>query len=245
MFVENEIEGYKDSVPRKALLSIGDEAVATLRDREQLALDELLLCAEVDRIIARRLRIPSYQTWRKRRLKDLDAMRRPERWGLSVDDPLVRAVTPGEPARVLVAGAPDSAAPLYLAANGHRVTAVSSEPDAVERVLSDAEAAGIGERVDAQLLDIRHWNPKPTYGLVVWTPLALAGLSPRERDRAITALQRATVAGGMHLIEFVGVEDARTAVGVDELRRQYSGWDISAADAPLVTGSFVARKGAA
>src|SRR5512146_3322639 len=86
LFVEEEIENYKESVPRSVLLSIGDEAVTTLAIQQQLALTELLLCEEVDRIIFRRLRLPSYSTWRRRRVEQIEELRRPERWGLHPDD---------------------------------------------------------------------------------------------------------------------------------------------------------------
>ena len=86
LFVEREIENYKESVPRSVLLSIGDEAVRALADEQQFALTELLLWDEVDRIIFKRLRLPSYATWRKQRLKLLDELKRPEHWGLSPDD---------------------------------------------------------------------------------------------------------------------------------------------------------------
>ena len=55
LFVEREIENYKESVPRRIILGIGDEAVASLEAQQQLALTELLLCEEVDRIIRARL----------------------------------------------------------------------------------------------------------------------------------------------------------------------------------------------
>ena len=71
LYVEREIEDYKDSIPRSAILSIGDEAVAKLRAQEQVAFDELVLWAEVDRIITSRLRIPNYAAWKRRRLKRL------------------------------------------------------------------------------------------------------------------------------------------------------------------------------
>ena len=93
LFVEQEIENYKESVPRSVLLSIGDEAVASLCAEPQLALTELLLCEEVDRLIFRRLRLPAYDTWRRRRVKLIDELRRPEHWGLRSDDVLVREVT--------------------------------------------------------------------------------------------------------------------------------------------------------
>jgi hypothetical protein len=43
LFVENEIEAYKDKISRATLLTIGDEAVASLQSQMQLGLDELLL----------------------------------------------------------------------------------------------------------------------------------------------------------------------------------------------------------
>ena len=75
LYLEREIENYKESVPRSVLLSIGDEAVRALDGEQQFALTELLLCDEVDKIIFRRLRLPSYITWRKRRIKMLMLLR--------------------------------------------------------------------------------------------------------------------------------------------------------------------------
>jgi len=69
LYVEREIEAYKESVPRSVLLSIGDEAVRSLAAEAQFALTELLLWEEVDRIIRLRLGIPSFQAWRRRRLR--------------------------------------------------------------------------------------------------------------------------------------------------------------------------------
>src|SRR6059058_4703445 len=85
LFVEQEIENYKESVPRSVLLSIGDDAVSSLSSAAQFALTELLLCDEVDRIIVKRLRLPSYGSWRRRRLKLIAELRRPEHWGLRPD----------------------------------------------------------------------------------------------------------------------------------------------------------------
>jgi len=66
LFVEQEIENYKESVPRSVLLSIGDDAVSALSAEPQLALTELLLCEEVDRIIVKRLRLPAENKIRDR-----------------------------------------------------------------------------------------------------------------------------------------------------------------------------------
>src|ERR1700709_1999341 len=88
LYVEQEIENYKESVPRSVLLSIGDEAVSSMSAEPQFALTELPLCVEVARIIFNRLRLSSYDTWRRRRLKQIEELRRPEYWGLRPDDVL-------------------------------------------------------------------------------------------------------------------------------------------------------------
>ena len=69
LYVENEIEAYKESISRSTLLKIGDEAVASLQSAMQISMNELLLVVEVDKIIRKRLRLPSYATWRKHELK--------------------------------------------------------------------------------------------------------------------------------------------------------------------------------
>jgi hypothetical protein len=124
LYVENEIENYKESVSRSAILKIGDEAAASLRAGEQFAMDELLLWAEVDRIIRKRLRIPSYDTWRRKRVKLLQEYRRPEHWGISPDGVLAREIHPPAESKVLVAGGDIDRTALYLAAHGCDVTAV-------------------------------------------------------------------------------------------------------------------------
>src|ERR1700739_3916245 len=117
-YVEREIEHYKESVPRHKLLSIGDEAVRELGEQPQFALTELLLCEVVDKIIMRRLRIPTYTTWRRRTFKTLDKCHRPEHGALDPESPMVRAVTVDAEANVLVAGSNVEKASLYFAANG-------------------------------------------------------------------------------------------------------------------------------
>src|ERR687893_2761931 len=112
LYVEEEIEKYKESLPRSALLGIGDEAAKVLAADPQIGLTELLLCEEVDRIIRKRLRLASHRAWRRQRLKSLAELRRPEHWGLQPDDAVVSAVRPTADSRVLVAGARDERTPL-------------------------------------------------------------------------------------------------------------------------------------
>jgi len=239
LFVEEEIENYKESIPRNALLSIGDEAVASLSEQPQFALTELLLAQEVDRIIFRRLRLPSYQTWRRRRLKLLREIRRPEHWGLHADDILVRAVRPNGEARVLVAGSPAEGPALYLAANGCEVTALANEEDVLERVLAAAEAAGLGERIHALRADWSDWAPDAELDAVIVMSTALLGLSASQRARVIKLLQGATADGGIHIVQ--AADTQRTVPTLQELESRYEGWSVTCESAP--SGEmFLARK---
>src|SRR6476661_1075562 len=231
LYLEREIENYKESVPRSVLLSIGDDAVRALAAQQQFALTELLLVDEVDKIIFKRLRLPAYTTWRKRRLKLIEELRRPEHWGLSADDVVVRAVqSVAADSRVLLAGDEVATPALYFAANGCDVTALA-EPDAVQRVLDAAEEAGLGERVHATAL-----------ALDSWTPAAFAGLAAAERARVIQVLQSATADGGVHLVQTIAA-GKRAPVSLDELRRRYQGWDVTVEEG--APNTFMARKGVA
>lgn len=244
LYVEREIEDYKDSIPRSVILSIGDEAVASLRAQEQLALDEMVLWDEVDRIIKKRLRIPTYQTWRRRRLKMLAKYKQPEHWGLQPDEPLVRAIDGAAPeSHVLVAGAKVEGAALFLAARGCEVTAIEPAADAVERVLHAAEAAGLTSRVRGYVSDLGHWQPDVALQAVVCTPEAFDGLTLSERSHVLTVLQSATADGGVHLVETIVA--GRTAMTLDELRSSYAGWQISVERELGAPPCFLARKASA
>ena len=239
LFVEREIENYKESVPRSVLLSIGDEAVRALAAQRQFALTELLLVDEVDKIIFKRLRLPAYTTWRTRRLKLLAELRRPEHWGLGPDDLVVRAVRAmAAESRVLVAGAEVETPALYLAAQGCDVTALA-EPDAVRRVLDAAEEAGLGERVHASAAALGTWTPDAPLTAVIYNPAAFDGLTAVERARVIEVLQSATADGGVHLVQTIAA-GKRAPVSLNELRRRYRGWDVTVDDG--APNSFLARK---
>ena len=240
LYVENEIENYKESVSRSAILKIGDEAAASLRAGEQFAMDELLLWAEVDRIIRKRLRIPGYDTWRRKRLKLLEEYRRPEHWGIRPDGVLAREVHPPAESNVLVAGGDIDRTALYLAAHGCEVTAVDRELNSLERVMNAAQAAGLADRIQSYVADITDWSPDVPLGAVVCTPDAFTGLSAAERGRAFELLQGATRDGGVHLVGTI-VRGQR-GLSVSELRRQYRGWSISIEDDSSSSKSFLARK---
>ncbi len=243
LYVEREIEDYKDSISRNALLSIGDDAIGRLRDQEQTGFTELLLWEEVDRIIRERRRIPKFETWRRRRLKLIREFRRPEHWGWLPDAPLVRAIEPCVNARVLIAGNQVEESTLYFAAHGCVVTALEPEPDIVERVIAAAERVGLTANVEGRVGALGTWTPDGPLAAVVCAPVAFAGLTADERARVISLLQSSTLDGGVHLVETIAAGQA--AVTIDELRSRYTGWNVSVERDDSMVRTFLARKGVA
>jgi|SRR5664279_4585762 len=240
IFVEREIENYKESVPRRVILAIGDEAVKSLEEAAQLALTEMLLCAEVDRIVKARLRLPSYDAWRKRRVKALADFQRPERWGMRADSALVREVKRSPDGHILVAGASADGPTLYLAANGCDVTTLDREEEAMERVYAAAAEVGLTSRIRGLVADLSSWSPDMPLNAVVCAAAAFAGLTDDERRRAIALLQSATTAGGVHLVE-TSAHGVRL-VPIEELRAVYRGWNVSIERGGTSSETFLARK---
>ncbi|MBA2302770.1 MAG: hypothetical protein H0W08_09065 [Acidobacteria bacterium] len=243
LYVEREVERYKDSVPRSVILRIGDDAVAALSAQPQLALTELMLCGEVDRLIASRLGLSTFRAWRRRHLKALQKYRRPEHWGIRPDAPLVRAIAAAAESHVLIAGATEAGPAMYLAANGCAVTALDGHLDAIDRVMSAAEAAGLTRRVRGYLTDFRSWVPDAPVDAVLYSPLVFDGLNTDDRADVIARLQGATTEGGVHLIQSA----TAAAVGSDtrlfeELHAQYAGWRTSVERQGDARSTFFARK---
>ncbi len=242
LFVENEIEIYKDSISRTALLKIGDEAVSALQAQSQLAMNELLLCDEVDRIIRKRQKLPSYSTWRRmelKRQKEREEFRRPEHWGVRPDSMLAREVNLPADSRVLVAGPSSSSTALYLAAQGCSVTEITPSGDGSVN-LKPEEAALLSGRVDKLPVSLADWAPDEPLHAVVCTPEAFAGLTAAERAKVIEVLQSATRDGGVHLVDTIIA--ARGEPSLSELRKSYKGWTISVLDDGVTSRSFLARK---
>jgi hypothetical protein len=64
-WIEDQVESFKESIPRADLLRLAEEAIEELRESGdgQYQLTELLLCTAVDRRIVSLLRLPTYRTW--------------------------------------------------------------------------------------------------------------------------------------------------------------------------------------
>ena len=64
-WVEEQIEEFKERIPRAQLLAMADEVVTELRvdGGGQYQLTEILLCNAMDRRIFRMLKLPGYRAW--------------------------------------------------------------------------------------------------------------------------------------------------------------------------------------
>ncbi|HJU66287.1 MAG TPA: hypothetical protein VJ596_11445 [Gemmatimonadaceae bacterium] len=225
LFVEREIENYKEAVPRSKLLSIGDQAVAALASNQQLALTEVLLCEEVDRIIRDRVKVPTYDSWCKRRRKVLHDHKRPERCGIHPQGALVRAMPKMANGHVLVADTGEDGRVLYLAANGCAVTAVDATEEPAERLMDKVVGMGLTGRVRCLVGELKHWTPDVALKGVFCRVQELARLTQSERTTLMEQLRDATAVGGLHLVASQAGEQQHALL--DELQAIYEGWTVS------------------
>ena len=234
-YVDLEVEHYKDSIPRSALLKLADDAVASMSAGDQLELSELVLVDAVNELIMRRLKIPTYDRWRRNRLRMLEQFRRADHWGLSATQRLVDAIRPQDHPHIVVTGPHVEERTLYLAAHGAHVTALGDfdEEDMVNKVLVAAALAGLSAQVVGCADGLDAWSPSVPVRAVIWHAQVLDALTAERRSRVLTQLQNATAAGGVHYIEGVPA-NARTTASIRSLIANYPGWQ-----APADTGDGV------
>ena len=236
-FIEQRIEEYKDGLPRAAILGIGDEAVQELARTEQYALTEVLLQEQVDSIIRRRLRLPSYRRWRERHVALRAAQAQPSHWGLAPHDPVVTlADRIAEQDLVAVVGAADGACALFLAARGASVLVGDPDLAAIEGLENRAIAEQLGSRVECLVVPLDAWTPdRAIDGCVIETP-ALAALSAADRAELIRRLKAVTAAGGHHVVmPAVSAGGKPASVSSDALRSLYADWTVARAQ-PATAG---------
>ena len=151
----------------------------------QYLLTEVLLLEHVDRLIARRLRLPSFPRWRARHRTLRLSQREPTHWGLEQDAPLIaltRRFEPGDLAVVIGAAALPSA--LYLAAHDAEVFLLDQDLGAIEAAESRAVSEQLAGRFHALVIQFGNWLPDIAPSLVVLDPAALAVQAQGARERA-------------------------------------------------------------
>src|SRR5881296_2155949 len=199
-FLLQRIEEYRNRLSRAELLEIGDEAVRELEESSagQYLLTEVLLLEHVDRIIARRLRLPAFPRWRLKHRALRAAQREPTHWGLEPDGPLVacaRRLEPGDSA--VVVGAAALPAALFIAAHDAEVFLLDQDLGAIEAAESRAISEQLAGRFQSLVISLGSWFPDVAPSLVVIDPAALAPARARDRQALLSELQVRTRPGGV------------------------------------------------
>jgi hypothetical protein len=199
------IEDYKNSLAREELLRLGNDAAHELQDaREgQYFLTEVLMQETVDRLIMKRLRLPTFGKWRLKYAKVREAQREPTHWGIERGNALVAMLPrlePGDHALVIGGGA-ESAAYL-LAAHDVRVTCLFGDDATCTRIENRMAAESLTGDFSAFVVMLGSWFPElelPVH-LVVIDAATLAGLSGPRRLDLMARLQDVTMPGGVHAV---------------------------------------------
>lgn len=228
-FILERIEDYKNQLSRGELLRLADEAVRELEvgPDEQLVLTEVLMLEHVDRLIMRRLRLPTYRRWRERHTRLRRAQREPTHWGLPPDLPLehlARRLEDGDTA--VVVGAAAAGAAYFLAAHDTDVIVVAESVPAVDAVETRAVHEALAGRIHALVVVLGEWFPDVVAAIAVLDPGALAALEAPARVRAVETLQCCTPHGGAHLILPAEPHGEVRSLAPEALAAQYPGWRI-------------------
>ncbi|MGH7752233.1 MAG: hypothetical protein ACREN5_05415 [Gemmatimonadales bacterium] len=252
-FILQRIEEYKESLSREEILKLGDDAVRELEvnTADQYLLTEVLLLEHVDRIIKRRLRLPTFRRWQQRFKALRSAQREPTHWGLEQPSPLpdlARRLQPGDLA--LVVGAHADGAALFLAAHDVDVVLIDQDLTAVELAESRAVTEQLADRLHALVVRFGGWLPDVSPTLIVFDSAALAPLSAQRRIALVRELQRRTRPTGIHYVippvatHAAGPGDV-IPLAPDALQSYYKAWIVDRIGPRVrrgAVGGFMATK---
>jgi hypothetical protein len=204
-YLLQRIEDYKNSLARDELLRLGNDAAAELADATegQYFLTEVLMQETVDRLIMKRLRLPSFTKWRQKFAQLREAQREPTHWGIEragAVASLLPRLEAGDHALVVGGGA--EAAVYLLAAHDLRVTCLFGDDATCTRIENRMAAESLTGDFAAYVVMLGSWFPeleRPVQ-LVVIDAATLAGLAGPRRLELMAKLQDVTVPGGVHAV---------------------------------------------
>ena len=136
-----------------------------------------------------------------------------------------------EPCVALDMGCSNGRNALYLGQLGFNITAVDSNPSAID-ILKNITANEELGNIKAHLYDINNANLEEDYGFIACT-VTLMFLSPDRVDAVIADMQQCTLPGGYNLIVCaMSTEETPCPVNfpftmkAGQLRGAYKGWDL-------------------
>jgi hypothetical protein len=235
-FILERIEEFKNQLSREELLALADEAVQELEvgPEGQLVLTEVMVLEHVDRLITRRLNLPTFRRWRERHVQLRRAQRQPTHWGIEPDWPLVQlsAAYP-ESAIALTVGAGAAPAGFYLAAHDWPVVFIDRHLSSVESAETQAAGEGLALRFHALVVSLGDWFPDVFPTLTVLDPVTLRGLSRAACRRFLDILKEHTDRGGAHFVLPPGTPEPTAGNPLDMIRSHYEDWRIEQPSDPL------------
>lgn len=223
-YVLERIETYKNSLGRSRLMELGAEAAADMQDSgaEQFLLTEVLMQEAVDKLIMRRLKLPTFSRWKQTFANMRKAQREPTRWGLEPDCALAALLPRIEPEDiVLVVGPGAEPAAYLLAAYDASVTFIASDLGAVERVESGFANEALAATAECYFVQPGCWLPNfgGPLDLVVLDAGSLGEVEPVTRARFVSELMQRTGGGGVHVIL-----PGNSGLAPEALVSMYDGW---------------------
>lgn len=244
-FILQRIEEFKEQLARDALLAVADEAVRELEmgTEDQLVLTEVLVLEHVDRLITRRLNLPSYRRWRDGHVRLRRAQREATHWGLDAGTPLEELATRLEDGELaLVIGAGVAPAGFFLAAHDTEVLFIDPVLTAVEAAEHRAAAEALASRFQALVVSLDTWFPDVTPALTVLDPVVLGELEPVLRHGVVETIKGRTTRGGAHLVLPCEHPPGVTPLAPEALQSYYNGWMVERARRASRARWFLAYK---
>ena len=219
----HRIEAYKNSKSRQDLMRLAEEALADqgASTEGQLFLTEVMMLDCVDRLISKRLKLPTFKTWKQRYGKLRAAQREPAYWGVSGTHPVATLLPRCEAGdRALLIGVGTEALAPLLAAHDVEVTFLAGSLPVVERVERVTAEESLAGTLEAFVVQVgRPWLPPaehPTQ-LVVLDAGEVGALPEPDLRSFIGALQTRLAEVGAHVL--VG-----HAGRITEIQAWYGGW---------------------
>jgi hypothetical protein len=204
-YILQRIEAYKNSLSRRELLELGNEAVAEMEaaQGDQFLLTEVLLTDWVDRLIHKRLGLQPYVRWSKHFKQLRTAQREPTRWGIERRSPVTRLLPRLEPGDTALILGGDAAPIAYLLA-AHDVEVVFTGHDMtfVDQVESRVAEEALGHYCSTYVAPTADFPPDlPAQVHIVVIDTATLGQETSTRRRQILErLMERTAPSGVHLI---------------------------------------------
>jgi hypothetical protein len=226
-FVEQRVEEFKEQLGRHELLQLADEAVRELdADQGQYVLTEVLANDHVDRLIKKRLRLPTFRRWREKHQHLREAQRTPTHWGFDSDTPLTRFVRMLEPNDVaVVVGTGSTSAAMYLAAHEAQVLLIDSDLAQIEAAETMAASESLSARFDAMVVQLGTWFPSGIHAaLSVIDATTLGKLDATERVQLIELLKEKTIPGGIHFVSSAAQTNDVLPIAPDAVQTHYGDW---------------------